>query len=146
MLVGQRQLRRDRRGLLVLERGHQVDRDGAGEHPAGSSGISPPAPPAATDEVTLTTRGGHRLSLSDSGDAVSVSHPAGSSVKLDATGQIEFTASSAIRLTASRVEIGAGMIEFQAGAVHATGLVRCETLVATSVIASSYSPGAGNIL
>lgn len=106
---------------------------------------SPPRPPAAADEVILTTQGGHRLSLSDSGQAISVSHPGGSSVKLDATGLVEFTASSTIRLMASRVEIEAGMIELQAGAVDASGVLRCETLVATSVVASSYTPGAGNI-
>ena len=95
--------------------------------------------------MILTTQGGHRLSLSDSGNTISVSHPGGSSVKLDAAVLIEFTASSTIRLTASRLEIAAGMIELEAGAVDASGVLRCDTLVATSVIASSYSPGAGNI-
>jgi uncharacterized protein involved in type VI secretion and phage assembly len=104
---------------------------------------SPVAPPPAADDVILTTRGGHRLVLSDSENEVTFSHPGGSTVKLDATGRVEFSASSTIRLTASKVEVQAGMIELEAGTVEASGVVKCDTLVATSVVASSYTPGAG---
>ena len=99
---------------------------------------SPVAPPPAADDLILTTRGGHRLVLSDSRNEVSVSHPGGSTVKLDATGRVEFSASSTIRMTASKVELEAGMVEV-------SGVVKCDTLVATSVVASSYTPGEGNL-
>lgn len=106
---------------------------------------SPAAPPPAADDVILTTGGGHRLVLSDSRNEVSVSHPGGSTVKLDATGRVEFSTSSTIRMTASKVEVQAGMIELEAGMVEVGGVVKCDTLVATSVVASSYTPGEGNL-
>ena len=106
---------------------------------------TPVAPPPVADDVILTTRGGHRVVLSDSRNEVSVSHPGGSTVRLGATGGVEVSASSTVRVTASTVEVQAGKIELKAGMVEASGVVKCDTLMATSVIASSYTPGAGNI-
>jgi uncharacterized protein involved in type VI secretion and phage assembly len=103
------------------------------------------ARPPTADDVILTTRAGHRLVLSESRNEVSVSHPGGSAVKLDATGGVEVSASSTIRVTASKVEVEAGAIELEAGMVKASGVVKCDTLVANSVVASSYTPGAGNL-
>jgi uncharacterized protein involved in type VI secretion and phage assembly len=102
-------------------------------------------PPPTADNVVLRTGAGHRLVLSDSGNEITLTHPAGSSVKLDASGAIEVSASSTVRVAASKVEVEAGMIELNAGMVEASGVVKCETLQATNVIASSYTPGAGNI-
>jgi hypothetical protein len=96
------------------------------------------ARPPTADDVVLTTGGGHRLVLSDSGNEVTLSHPGGSTVKLDAAGRVEVISSSDIRMTAAKVAVEAGMVE-------ASGVVKCETLVANSVVASSYTPGAGNI-
>ena len=101
---------------------------------------APVAPPPAADDVTITTRGGHRLVLSDSRNEVSVSHPSGSTVKLDATGRVEVTGSSSIRVTAATVEVLAGMIKLDAGTVKASGLVQCDTLIATNVIDESSYP------
>jgi Type VI secretion system/phage-baseplate injector OB domain len=63
---------------------------------------SPPTPAPTGDDVIVTTRGGHRLVLSDSGNEVTLSHSGGSTVKLDAAGRVEVSASSDIRVTASR--------------------------------------------
>jgi phage baseplate assembly protein gpV len=102
--------------------------------------------PAPTDgDVVLTTRGGHRLVLSDSGSEVVLRHPGGSTVKLDSTGGVELRSSSTIRVTASKVEVRAGAVDLEAGMVKASGVVKCDTLVANSVVASSYTPGAGNV-
>lgn len=106
---------------------------------------SPPAPPPTVDDVIVTTRGGQRLVLSDSVNEVTLSHPGGSTVKLDAAGRVEVSAGSTIRVTASRVEVKAGAIKLEAAMVEASGVVKCDTLVANSVVASSYTPGAGNI-
>jgi uncharacterized protein involved in type VI secretion and phage assembly len=103
------------------------------------------APPPTAGDVVLRTRGGHRLVLSDSGNEVTLSHSGGSTVKLDATGEIELSASSTIRLTGSKVEVRAGSIELEAGMAETRGVLKCDTLVANSVVASSYTPGAGNI-
>jgi phage gp45-like len=103
------------------------------------------APPLTAGDVVLRTRAGHRLVLSDSGNEVTLTHPGGATVKLDASGGIEVSAGSTVRVTASKVEVQAGAIELEAGMVEASDVLKCETLVANSVVASSYTPGAGNI-
>ena len=50
-----------------------------------------------------------------------------------------------LKLSASTAEITAGLVRVNAGMVHASGVVKCDTLIANSVVASSYTPGAGNI-
>ena len=90
---------------------------------------TPVAPPPAPDDVILTTRGGHQLMLGDSGNEVTVSHSGGSTVRLDATGRIELSASSTVQLTASKVEVQAAVIELEAGGVDASGLLKCNTLL-----------------
>jgi len=117
------------------------------DHPiwTGFLWASPMTPPPAADDVVLTSRAGHRLVLSGSRNEVTVSHPSGSSVKLDAGGRVEFIASGPIRMATSTVEVQAGLIRLNAGMVEASGVMKCDSLLANSVIASSYSPGVGNL-
>jgi Type VI secretion system/phage-baseplate injector OB domain len=96
---------------------------------------TPVAPPPAADEVILTTRTGNRLVLSDSPSEVSVTL-GGSTVKIDTTG-VEVISSGRLRVQASTVEVLAAMIELDAATVKASGLVQCETLLATNVIDAS---------
>jgi uncharacterized protein involved in type VI secretion and phage assembly len=121
--------------------------NGDSRHPIWTGFLwdSSQGPPPTADEVVLRTGAGHRLVLSDSGNEVTLSHSDGSTVKLDATGGIELSANSTIRLTASKVEVRAGSIELEAGMAQTSGVLKCDTLVANSVVASSYTPGAGNI-
>jgi len=60
-----------------------------------------------------------------------------SGVKIQTSGKLEATASS-VRVSASTVNVDAAMSTF-------SGVVRCDVLQASSVISSSYTPGAGNI-
>ena len=39
----------------------------------------------------------------------------------------------------------AGMVNVEAGMSKFSGVVKCDTLIATTVVATSYTPGAGNI-
>ena len=59
---------------------------------------------------------------------------------------IELVTAGKIRAAAgSMVELSAGQIKLEAGMTSASGVVKCSTLIADSVVASSYTPGAGNI-
>jgi hypothetical protein len=48
------------------------------------------------------------------------------------------TSTTALRIRAPRVTVQTGSAEF-------AGVVKCSTLIADTVIASSYTPGAGNV-
>lgn len=47
--------------------------------------------------------------------------------------------------SATSLKIRAPQVTVQAGSAEFTGVVKCGTLIADAVIASSYTPGAGNI-
>ena len=54
------------------------------------------------------------------------------------TGKVKIESPATLELSAAMVEVNAGMARF-------SGVVQCSTLIANSVVASSYTPGAGNI-
>jgi uncharacterized protein involved in type VI secretion and phage assembly len=89
-------------------------------------------------KVTLSTRSGHKLVLSDRPPEVTLEHQNGCKITLNAGGQVKIDANSTVEVTASAVNVHAPMATFD-------GTVQCTTLIATSVVSSSYTPGAGNI-
>ncbi len=68
----------------------------------------------------------------------------GNSLELASSG-ITITASARVKINASVLEISASMVEINAGMTKASGVVKCDTLIANSVISASYTPGAGNV-
>jgi type VI secretion system secreted protein VgrG len=61
-------------------------------------------------------------------------------------GSDSVTAAGEVSITAPSVTINAGMIKLNAAMVTVTGVVQCTTLISTSVVSSSYTPGAGNLV
>jgi uncharacterized protein involved in type VI secretion and phage assembly len=85
----------------------------------------------------IATRGGARIAIDDSAQRVEIVDANGNSIVLEPTG-ISVTAAAKVRITASMIEVESGVARF-------AGVVACDTLQANSVIASSYTPGAGNV-
>ena len=94
--------------------------------------------------LVIETPGGQRITLDDSAGSVRIEDANGNSVTL-ATSGITVTASAKVTLNASTVDVSAGMITVNAGMSKFSGVVQCDTLIANSVAAASYTPGAGNI-
>jgi len=94
--------------------------------------------------LVIETPGGQRITLQDGPGSVRVEDQNGNSVTL-ATSGITVTASAKVTLNASTVDVSAGMITVNAGMSKFSGVVQCDTLIANSVAAASYTPGAGNI-
>jgi uncharacterized protein involved in type VI secretion and phage assembly len=65
-------------------------------------------------------------------------------VTIDSQGVTVETASK-VSVKGSTVEIQAGSVTVNAGISKFSGLVKCDTLQATTVIATTYTPGAGNV-
>lgn len=53
--------------------------------------------------------------------------------------------SASLTAEGGRVIADAAMVELNAGIVRTSGVLQADTLVADSVVASSYTPGAGNV-
>lgn len=111
-----------------------------------SSAKPPESMDAAGDNPrrVIATRSGVRIAIDDAAQSIEIADPNGNSIRLDSSG-IALTASAKVRVVASLAEVSASMLQVDAGMSKFSGVVSCDTLQATSVIASSYTPGAGNV-
>jgi len=98
----------------------------------------------ATATIALSTPGGVKLTMTDeSGGKVKI-ECAGNTVTIDTQG-VSVEAAAKVKVQASTVDVSAGMVKVDAAMSKFSGVVQCDTLIATSVVSSSYTPGAGNI-
>lgn len=91
-------------------------------------------------ELTLSGR----TIRADAQDRVDLLSGLGGSVELTASG-VNIIGTGNVNLTATTFEISASMIKGNSGMSQFSGVVQCDTIIATSVVGSSYTPGAGNI-
>jgi uncharacterized protein involved in type VI secretion and phage assembly len=91
--------------------------------------------PTATAK-TIRTRCGATITIDDARCEVRVDAPGG--IRLTTSGRLQAQASQA-SVDAAQLTVGSAMATF-------SGVVKCDTLIANSVVAASYSPGAGNVM
>ena len=96
-------------------------------------------------KLRLETPGGQSIVLSDADNSIVAEDSNGNSIKMEAQG-ITITASSQVKVQASTVEVDAGMVTVNAAMSQFSGVVQCDTLIATTVISATYMPGVGNLL
>lgn len=99
---------------------------------------------SGSETLTLETPGGQSMTLTDEGNEITVTDANGNTVTLAQSG-VTVDASSKVKVSASQVEISAGMVSVNAGMAKFSGVVQAQTVIATSIVGSSYTPGAGNI-
>ena len=68
----------------------------------------------------------------------------GNSIKLETSG-VTITAAAKITVNASSIEVNSGMVTVNSGMSKFSGVVQCDVLIATTVVGSTYTPGAGNV-
>jgi uncharacterized protein involved in type VI secretion and phage assembly len=90
---------------------------------------------SAATVKTLRTRCGATITIDDARCEVRVEAPGG--IRLITSGRLETTATQ-VTFDASQLRVNAGMSDF-------SGVVRCDKLIANSVVTSSYTAGAGNV-
>lgn len=93
--------------------------------------------------VVLETPGGVSVTVSDNGTKVVLTN-ASSTITLDPQG-VKIEASGKVEVQAASVSVSTGMVTVDAGMSSFSGVVKCDTLIATTVVASTYTPGAGNV-
>ncbi|HEX8114103.1 MAG TPA: phage baseplate assembly protein V [Kofleriaceae bacterium] len=97
------------------------------------------------ETLILETPGGQKVMLQDGPGTIELVDANGNSVKLQASG-VTIESAAKVSITASQLEMSAGMVTVSAGMSQFSGVVQSPTVLATSVVSSSYTPGAGNIL
>jgi uncharacterized protein involved in type VI secretion and phage assembly len=99
---------------------------------------------ASTATISLTTPGGVTGTFTDEGGGRIELEAAGSTVKIEASG-VTVETSGKVKVQASQVEVTAAQVKVDAAISQFSGVVKCDVLQATTVIASTYTPGAGNV-
>lgn len=109
------------------------------------SNVAPtnPSQMTRTTEIIRTT-GNVQMVLSDSEPHIVLDTQHGSKVVMGATGITIDAPGVNIRIQGGEVKISAAIIKLDAAIVTAQ-MIRCDTIVAQSVIGASYTPGAGNV-
>jgi len=75
-----------------------------------------------------------------------VGEPSGAETTAGEPTPTEMTAGgSAVRVTPGGVEISGGTVNVDAPMTRFSGIVRSDTVIADSVVATNYTPGAGNV-
>jgi phage baseplate assembly protein V len=85
---------------------------------------------------TIRTRCGATITIDDANCAI----------HLDAPGGVRLVTSSRLEAVSGETQFDTGLFRVNAGMAEFGGVLRCDTLIANSVVASSYTPGAGNVM
>jgi uncharacterized protein involved in type VI secretion and phage assembly len=103
------------------------------EERAGGAVISLTTPGRAQSvEITESSGGGITLSA------------AGSTIVLDTKG-ITLRTAAKVTVEAASMTVKAGTVKVDTAIATFTNLVKCNTLIATTVVSKTYTPGAGNV-
>ncbi len=92
--------------------------------------------------IQLQNRTGQQITLNQT--TVIIQDTNGNTITLDAAG-IHIQSAAAVRLDCSQIALTASQISLNAAMVKASGVIQCDTIIANSVVGSSYTPGAGNL-
>jgi uncharacterized protein involved in type VI secretion and phage assembly len=96
------------------------------------------------EKFIVETPGAQKITLSDGPGKVEIVDSNGNSIKLETSG-ITIAAAAKVTVQCSTMEVNASMLTVNAGLSKFSGVVQCDTLIATTVVASTYTPGAGNV-
>jgi len=96
------------------------------------------------EKVEIETPAGVKATLTDESGGKITLEAAGNTITMDTQG-VSIQAGSKVSVTAGQVEVSAGQVTVNAGISQFSGVVRCDTLVATTVVGTTYTPGAGNV-
>jgi uncharacterized protein involved in type VI secretion and phage assembly len=96
------------------------------------------------ENFIVETPGGQKITLKDGPGVVEIVDSNGNSIKLETSG-VTITAAAKMTLNASTFELNAGMVTVNSGMSQFSGVVQTPTIIANSVVGTTYTPGAGNI-
>jgi len=96
------------------------------------------------EQFVAETPGGQKLTLKDGPGSVEIVDSNGNSIKMEASG-ITINASAVVTINASSLNVSASAVAVNAGSSSFSGTVIAATVNTPSVVAATYTPGAGNI-
>ena len=94
-------------------------------------------------KASLTTRSGYNITIDESSSEIRIER--GTQTVTLSTSSIDIGSSGPVNINAATVNVSASMVQVDAGMSKFSGVVQCDTIIATSVVGTTYTPGAGNI-
>jgi len=96
------------------------------------------------EQLVIETAGGRRITLSDGVSTVTIEDGLGNTVQFDG-GTVTVRAVGTLVLQAATVEVVASQVTLNAPVVQCAGVLEASAVIAQTVAAATYTPGAGNI-
>jgi phage gp45-like len=97
------------------------------------------------DQLIIETSSGQRITLNELSPSVLIEDANGNTIRLDASG-ISIASTSTLQISSAvNVALTAPVVTVSSPMAKFTGVLQADTVMANSVIASSYTPGAGNV-
>ena len=94
--------------------------------------------------ISLTTPGGVKAVFTDEGGGKIEMQAAGTTITVDSSG-VSVQSGGKVQVQATQVDITSGQVNVNAVMSSFSGIVKCDVLQATTVVATTYTPGAGNV-
>jgi uncharacterized protein involved in type VI secretion and phage assembly len=100
---------------------------------------------AGQETVSIETPGGVTVTITDDGGGKVEIECAQNTVTIDSSG-VSVQSQASVQVQASDVTVNATSVSVNAGMATFSDTVQCSTLIATTVVSSTYMTGAGNVL
>lgn len=97
----------------------------------------------ATEPTLLRTPGGTEVRVSDDAPQISIQSATGVGILVDGSRIRIVSPGCMIEVDGARITLSGAQVTIDAMLLSAR-TIRCDTIIATSVVGSSYTPGAGN--
>ncbi|MFY0566333.1 phage baseplate assembly protein V [Archangium lansingense] len=94
--------------------------------------------------ISLSTPGGQSVTITQTDGGKVVLETASNKVTLDTKG-VTVETPLTVKVSASSVQVSAAQVQVDAAMSTFAGIVKCDVLQATTVVAATYTPGAGNV-
>lgn len=101
-------------------------------------------PVGGQPRIILSTPQGQSVEIADQGGGKFECIAAGTTITIDPAG-VTLQCPGKVSIQASQVEVTSGMVNVNAAMADFSGVVKCSVLMATTVVGTTYTPGAGNV-
>jgi len=95
-------------------------------------------------KVEMRTSSGYRMTINESNGGEVQIERGSQSITMTAS-EITVDSAGPVNINATQVNVSAAMVQVDAGMSRFSGVVQADTVIATSVVGTTYTPGAGNI-
>jgi uncharacterized protein involved in type VI secretion and phage assembly len=97
-----------------------------------------------SESLTLETPGGQKIAMQDGPGSILIQDSNGNSIQMSSSG-ITINSSGQVSISASQTEVTSSMVTVNASMSAFSGATQHDTVITSSVVSASYTPGAGNI-